>query len=96
MNSTETKKAPSVIVENFKIINKGSLRAFCTVIIGGLKINSCRVIQENGKAGWVSLPQSEWTGQDGKKRYSPVIEVPDHVKAAIQDSVLAAWRAQQQ
>lgn len=88
---TPTKTAPAVTVENFKIVNKGSLRAFCTVMIGGLKIHSCRVIQEDGKAGWVSLPQTEWTGSDGKKRYSPVIEVPDHIKAAIQEAVLTAW-----
>lgn len=94
MNNTQTKPKPCVLVDDFKIVNKGSLRAFFTATIGGLVIHSCRLIQENGKAGWVSLPQSEWIGGDGKKRYSPVIEVPDHVKAAIQEAALAAWRAQ--
>lgn len=86
--------APAVQVEQIKTINKGSLRGFCTVVIGGLKINSCRVIQEQGKTAWVSLPQQEWTDREGKKRYSPIVEVPDHVKAAIQEAVLRAWEVQ--
>ncbi len=88
------KPAPSVQFENLKPISKGSLRAFCTVIIGGLKIHSCRIIQEGDKAAWVSLPQQEWTGQDGKKRYSPLVEVPEHIKAAIQEAVLREWEGQ--
>jgi DNA-binding cell septation regulator SpoVG len=90
------KPFPAVHVENIKNINKGSLRAFCTVVIGGLKIHSCRVIQEESKAAWVSLPQQEWTGQDGKKRYSSIVEIPDPIKAAIQQAVLQAWEAQGQ
>ena len=36
-------KAPLAIrVENVKAVNRGSLRAFCTVAIGGLKIHSGR------------------------------------------------------
>jgi len=88
------KSAPVIYVENIKTINKGSLRAFCSVLIGGLKIHSVRIVQEDGKAAWVSLPQQEWTGQDGKKRYAPIVEVPDHIKAAIQESVLQVWEAQ--
>ena len=87
------KPAPLVTVENIKLINKGSLRAFCTVVIGTLKIHSCRVLQENDKAAWVSLPQQEWTDREGKKRYSPIVEVPDHIKTVIQDAVLREWKA---
>lgn len=87
------KAAPAVQVENIKAVNKGSLRAFCSVVIGGLKINSLRIIQEEGKAAWVSLPQQEWTAQDGKKHYSAIVEVPDTIKRAIQDAVLREWEA---
>jgi DNA-binding cell septation regulator SpoVG len=94
--SATQKPAPVVQVENLKAINAGSLRAFCSVTIGGLKINSCRVIQEDGKSAWVSLPQQEWKDREGKKRYSPVVEAPDHIKAAIQDAVLRTWEAQRE
>jgi len=95
LNNREPQKpAVAVQVENVKPINKGSLRAFCTVVIGGLKIHSCRIIQDGDKSALVSLPQHEWTGQDGKKRYSPLVEVPDHIKVAIQEAVLREWEGQ--
>jgi len=93
VNRQTAKPIPEIHVENIKAIDKGSLRAFCTVVIGGLKIHSCRVIQDGDKSPWVSLPQQEWTGQDGKKRYSPVVEVPDYIKGAIETAVLRAWEA---
>jgi hypothetical protein len=97
VNSLPPQKPAVVVqVENIKAINKGSLRGFCTVVIGGLKINSCRVIQEEGKTAWVSLPQQEWTDREGKKKYSPIVEVPDHIKVAIQSAVLKAWEGQAQ
>ena len=73
-------------------VGKGNLQAFASVDIAGkMKIHSCRIIQQPGQAAWVSLPQSEWTDRDGNRKFFPVIEVSDNLKAAIQETVLRAW-----
>jgi len=76
-----------------RLSTSGPLKAFASVDIGGRwKIHDCRVVQQDGKAAWVSLPQGSYE-RDGKKRWYPIVEVPDTVKNAIQDAVLAAWEA---
>lgn len=85
-----------VKVLRFQPVNKGSLLAFASVDIGGkMKIHSCRLIKDGSKAAWVSLPQSEWTDSEGKKKYFSIIELPENVKEAIQDAVLEAWAARE-
>ena len=94
MSREQSKRTVAVAVENVKRIDRGNLRALCTVAIGGLKIHSVRVVQEPGKKAWVSLPQQEWTDREGKKCYSAIIDVPDQIKVAIQHAVLESWRAE--
>lgn len=84
-----------IVVERIVQVNKGCLRAFCSVRLSdGVKINSCRVIQQPGQAAWVSLPQNEWTSNEGERLYSPVVEVSRELQSEIQKSVLAAYAAQ--
>lgn len=85
-----------IVVSEIKPVNKGALRAFCTVSIAGkLTIHSVRVIQQEGQAAWVSMPQNEVKGSDGgKSKYYPVVEVTDEaLKEQIAVAVLDAWRA---
>jgi DNA-binding cell septation regulator SpoVG len=75
-----------------KSTKPGPLKAFVSIGLGGkMKIHDCRIIQQDGQAAWVSLPQSSFTGKDGKVKYYPIIEVSDNLKAAIQGAVLKAW-----
>ena len=91
MTSTNT---PVVQVEEIRTIdNKGSLKAFASIVIGnGFKINDIRIIEQAGKSAWISLPQRESVGPDGKKKYWPVIELPDHIKQMVEHAVLEAWQ----
>jgi DNA-binding cell septation regulator SpoVG len=89
---------PAVKVELLKVVHKGSLRAFATINIAGkLRINSIRIVQQDGQAAWVSLPQSEVASKDGgKSKYYPIVEAVDEkLKKQITDAVLAAYHAQQ-
>ena len=80
------------VLEIKRLSCTGNLKGFVSVKIGGLTIHSIRVIQQDGQQPWVSLPQQEYQGKDGKKKYAPIIELPDHVKKAISEAVLAEWR----
>ena len=84
----------NIKVEKIKELDgAGNLKALASINIGGkLKIHCCRIIQQLGQAAWVSLPQIEWTDRGGTKRYFPAIELPQRVKDAIQEAVLAAWK----
>ena len=83
-----------VTVDKIKRLTSNTpLKAFVSVSINGkLKIHDCRIVQQDGQDAWVSMPQGSYEGQDGKKKYYPIIEVSDALKQAIQDVVLAEWR----
>ena len=73
----------------------GNLKAFVDVQVGTtLIVHGCRVIQQPGQRAFVAPPQSEWTGQDGKKHYSPIVEWTGALKSAVETAVLDAWTAQ--
>src|SRR5262249_32140029 len=92
-------KPPIVTVDEIKPVDRGVLRAFCTITIAGkLTIHSVRIIEEPGKAAWVSLPQNQvLPAGGGKAKYFPIVEVTDeNLKQQITTAVLQAWRAQKQ
>ena len=80
-SQTET----AVMVDEIKRIDKGSLRAFATVTVGGrLTIHSIRIIQLEGQVAWVSMPQIEVKSHDGgKSKYFPIVEIPDQISGRI-------------
>ena len=80
------------VVEIKRLADTGNLKGFVSVKIGSLTIHGLRIVQQQGQTAWVSLPQSEYSGKDGKKKYASIVEVPDAVKVAIQTAVLAAWQ----
>ena len=86
-------KTPQVVVSKIRPVNNaGNLRAFCTVEIGGkLKIHGCRIVQQPGQLSWASLPQREWVDREGKRKFYPTIELPEHVRHAIIKAILKAW-----
>lgn len=83
-----------VCTKVFKIREpKGSLRAFATVKIGPIHINGCRLIIQDGKTGWVSMPQEEVKEpKEGEKKYRNIVYVEDKsLCAAIDKAVLAEY-----
>jgi DNA-binding cell septation regulator SpoVG len=93
---SQPKSAASIVVDEIKIINKGSLKAFAKVTIGGGKItiHSIRIIQQDGQEAWIAFPQNELPACDGgKPKYFPVVEVHDRdLRTRISDAVLTAYQ----
>ena len=78
---------------NFKPLEAGNLKAFCSVDIGGkITIHGCRVVQQPGQLAWASLPQNAWTDSEGKRRFYPVLEMPEHVRHGVMKAILRAWQ----
>jgi hypothetical protein len=83
---------PQITIEKLRPINgSGSLRAFCDLRIGESIFRSFRVIQQPGQDAWVSPPSESWTGNDGKKQFTRLIEFPERLQKAVEVAVLAAW-----
>ena len=88
--------AAKIEVLKIKNIEKGSLKGFASVQLGGVTIHDFRVIQQSGQDAWVSPPQKEFTGQDGKKKYAPIVELGDTLKVEVQRVILAAFKLDKQ
>jgi DNA-binding cell septation regulator SpoVG len=74
----------------------GNLRAFVDVGLGpSIVIRGFRVIQQAGQKPWVSPPQQEYAGADGKRHYSPIVELAGNLKREIEQAILAAWEGGQ-
>jgi len=75
--------------------SQSSLKAFCSVELGSLTINDCKVIQQAGQEPWVAMPSRSYEDSDGNRKYAPVVEITsDFLKGEIEHAVLAAWRSQ--
>ena len=77
--------------DNFKIIDRGSLLAFFTVVLGAIRIHSCGVFQRPDGTVWVSLPRREWTDPDGNRHFFPLVELPRNLRQRIEETVQEAW-----
>lgn len=85
--------APNITIETLKLVNGGgNLKAFVDLRIGETLFRSFRIVQQPGQKAWVSPPADSWTGKDGKKRFTRLIEFPERIRTAVEAVVLAAWR----
>lgn len=85
-------------VENIKELDGArSLKAYMSINVndGWLRIHSCRIIQQVGQRAWFSLPQQEWTGREGEKKYYPIIELAPPLMEAIRETALQVWGQRQ-
>jgi DNA-binding cell septation regulator SpoVG len=70
----------------------GNLKAFVDVQVGtSLTIYGFRLIQQSGQKPWISAPQRTWTGDDGKPRYAPILELKGELKREVEQAILSAW-----
>ena len=72
----------------------GNLKAFIDVQLGpSVTIFGFRVIQQPGQKAYVSPPQREYTDQDGKKHYAPMLELTGNLKTRVEHAIMTAWEA---
>jgi len=92
MNSTEKPLAPienSIEAFELRKIEKGNLVGFVGLKIGPVTIHDVRIVRGKDGSLFLGLPQREYVGSDGAKKYAPIIELSRDVKAAALQAVLA-------
>lgn len=84
-----------ILVTNIKSINDaGSLKAIVDFKINQTEFFSWRIIQQEGQSAWVSSPQESWDGKDGKKKYKPLIKLPESLMKTVSEQLIKAWTEQ--
>ena len=83
-----------ITIKDLRIVEKGSLRGFCTVVFpdSGLEFRDVRIIQGNGQEAFVTGPQREYE-KDGQKKYVALVYWPKESKigSLISQAVLQEW-----
>jgi DNA-binding cell septation regulator SpoVG len=76
-------------------VAKGNLKAMASVRIGpSLLVHKCRVVQQPDQRAWVSMPQERWEGNDGKPRYTALVELSGDLRARVEQAILQEARRQ--
>ena len=82
----------NIKVISLKQINRGSLKAFVDIRIdNGLTIKDFRIVQQAGQKPWVSVPQQEYTGRDGERKFKSLVLLSDDLKKQVSSVVLKSY-----
>ena len=76
-------------IKNYRVINKGCLKAAFTVIIaewGGQEIDCCYFEKDNGNY-WVNYANKEYTGKDGQKKSHCQVRFPKPVSEKLNKAI---------
>ena len=82
-----------ITVAAFKNVNNaGALQALVSVRVGSVIFHDFRVVQQEGKRAWVSVPQQSWVDEEtGERRFKNLIELPRELKKKVDAVVLEAY-----
>jgi hypothetical protein len=85
----------NIRVEEIRKLERGSLRGFATVNVAGLiRISHIKIIHPEGKEPFIQMPQRSYQTNDGGRRYSNVIDLPDDLTREVEKAVLCFWNNQ--
>jgi DNA-binding cell septation regulator SpoVG len=75
------------VTEIRRVSDRGALKAYVAVEVGPWTIRGCRIVQQQGQAPYVSLPQEKTGG-----RYFPILTTKDtRLKQTLRAAVLLEW-----
>jgi len=82
----------NIRVEEIRKLERGSLRGLATVNVGGfIRISHIRIIQPDGQEASIQMPQRSYQMNNGERRYSNVIDLPDDLTKEVEKAVLWFW-----
>jgi hypothetical protein len=81
-------------VEEIRKLERGSLRGFATLNVGGIRISHIRIVHPEGREPFIGMPQRSYQTNDGGRRYSNVVDLPDDLKRMVETAVLSFWGEQ--
>ena len=80
-------------IENWKPTTGGKrVGTFDLTMPSGIVLKQCSLVKgENGE--FIGLPQTAWTNNEGQKKYTSVVEIPDKdIRQRFTDAVIRALR----
>jgi len=88
-----------ILVKDFKMVDKGALRAFFTLRLdfddlGSLEIKECRLLKDRDRRAWVSLPQRAYESSEGgtkRLRYVPLGVLDGELKSRVERVVFSKF-----
>jgi len=87
-------QAMNIRVEEIRKLQRGSLRGFATVNVGGILISHIKIVQPEGEEPFIQMPQRSFQTNNGGRRYSNVIDLPDDLTREVEKAVLWFWKNQ--
>jgi hypothetical protein len=87
-------KAMNIRVEQICKLERGLLRDFATVNVGGIRISHIRIVHPEGREPFMGVPKRSYQTNDGGRRYSNVVALPDDLKKKVETAVLSFWGQQ--
>ena len=73
------------------ISGKRPLKAFADVQVGDWQIYGWRIIKQDGKRAWVSVPRASWKARNGRVCYRALLSIPGELKQRTEVAILSAW-----
>jgi SpoVG protein len=87
-------QAMNIRVEEIRKLERGSLRGFATVSVGGIRISQIKIIHDEGKEPFIEMPQRSYQMNNGERKYRNIVDLPDDLKREVEKAVLWCWNRQ--
>lgn len=58
------------LLEVRPVASAGNVRAFVTIQLGGVTIHGCKIVQQQGQAAWLAMPDRSYPDASGKQRWA--------------------------
>ena len=81
----------NIRVEEIRKIERGSIRGFAIVSIGGIRISHIKIVHAEGKELFIVMPQRSYQMSNGERRYSNIVDLPDDLKREVERAILWFW-----
>jgi DNA-binding cell septation regulator SpoVG len=73
-----------------KLDGKSSVKAFCDLQIGGVKVMGAKIVQQDGQKAWLAMPSVKT-----ERAWQNVVELSKPLRERATEVVLAAWSTHQ-
>jgi SpoVG protein len=86
--------AMNIRVEEIRKLERGLIRGFATVTIGGIRISHIKIVHAEGKELFIEMPQRSYQMTNGERRYSNIVDLPDDLQRKLEKAILRFWNPQ--
>jgi DNA-binding cell septation regulator SpoVG len=82
----QTMTASIAVLAIRRLHGTGTVKAFCDLQLGGVKIMGAKIVQQDGKRAWIAMPAVK-----GSHGWTNTVELSQPLRQRVTEVVLAAW-----